>query len=75
MGEGVLQPGLPSTHSPSAPERPGLLPSAQDASGVGVGGRLGCPKLSPWKIKYKSSTCPDSGRFLSQDLGQDTSPL
>lgn len=40
---GVLQPGLPSTHSPSAPERPGLLPSAQDASGVGGGWGAGMP--------------------------------
>lgn len=42
---------------------------------VGVGGRLGCPKLSPQKIRCKSSACPDSGEFLSQDLGQDASLL
>ena len=31
---------------------------------------VGQPKK---KKKYKSSTCPDSGKFLSQDLGPDTS--
>lgn len=61
----VLQPGSASGH-------PALQRGWVFTGGFwGVlAGRLGYPKLSPSRVKYKSSTCPDSGRFLSQDLGQ-----
>lgn len=63
-----------SQRPPSTPERLGLHRRFLGWGRV-LAGRQGYPELSPWKVKYKSSTCPDTGRFLSQDFGQDASPF
>ena len=75
MGEGGPA-AWPAQHPPSAPERPGLLLSAQGFMvGVGVEEKLGYPKLSPWKIKYKFFNLPRFLEFLDPGPWGDNSPL
>ena len=75
MGEGVLQSGLPSTHPVL---QRGQVCFRQHRGlwwGVGVEEKLGYPKLSPWKIKYKFFNLPISLEFLDPGPWGDNCPL